>query len=64
MGYPRRPIDRQGHDAMVALMHHSLGKERFADAWAEGTALSLDEAVAYVRRARGLRHRPSTGWPA
>ncbi len=28
----------------------------------EGTAMSLDEAVAYVRRGRGERNRPPTGW--
>ncbi|MDX2973234.1 helix-turn-helix domain-containing protein, partial [Kribbella solani] len=26
--------------------------------------LSLDEAVAYARRARGTRGRPSSGWPS
>ena len=31
-------------------------------AWAEGAALSLDEAIAYVRRGRGERKRPSSGW--
>jgi DNA-binding CsgD family transcriptional regulator len=31
-------------------------------AMAEGARLSLDEAVAYARRARGRRGRPSTGW--
>ena len=30
----------------------------------EGTALSLDEAVAYTRRGRGERRRPATGWDA
>jgi len=34
----------------------------FAETWAEGAHLTLDEAVAYVRRARGSRRRPSTGW--
>jgi predicted ATPase/DNA-binding CsgD family transcriptional regulator len=61
MGYPR-PIDLEGHDAVVASLHHSLGKDRFAAAWAEGVTLSLDQAVAYVCRARGHRDRPSTGW--
>jgi DNA-binding CsgD family transcriptional regulator len=28
----------------------------------QGEALSLDEAVAYMRRARGTRKRPSVGW--
>jgi DNA-binding CsgD family transcriptional regulator len=32
--------------------------------WAEGTQLSLDEAVAYARRGRGERARPSVGWAA
>lgn len=27
-----------------------------------GSAMSLDEAVAYVRRSRGVRARPSIGW--
>ena len=29
---------------------------------AQGRSLSLDEAVAYARRGRGERRRPSTGW--
>ena len=30
----------------------------------EGRALSLQEATAYIRRARGERGRPTTGWAA
>ncbi len=30
--------------------------------WAEGAALSPDEAIAYAIRGRGERKRPSTGW--
>jgi DNA-binding CsgD family transcriptional regulator len=33
-----------------------------AAALSEGERLSLDEAVAYARRARGERGRPSAGW--
>ena len=29
---------------------------------AEGTALSVDEAIAYAQRGRGQRKRPTTGW--
>jgi DNA-binding CsgD family transcriptional regulator len=39
-----------------------LGDRAFTEAWAEGARLTLDDAVAYVRRARGIRRRPSTGW--
>ena len=30
--------------------------------WAEGAALSTEEAVAYVQRGRGERKRPASGW--
>ena len=43
--------------AVVAL----LGDET-AGAFAEGEALSLPNAVAYARRARGERGRPAAGW--
>ena len=45
--------------ALTALAAHTnrpLGA-RLAD-------LTLDEAIAYVRRTRGTRGRPSTGWPS
>ncbi len=30
--------------------------------WAEGAALSIDEALAYASRGRGRRRRPASGW--
>ena len=30
--------------------------------WAEGSGLTAVQAVAYARRARGSRRRPTTGW--
>jgi predicted ATPase/DNA-binding CsgD family transcriptional regulator len=62
MGYPRPPVDRPEHDAAVAALRSSLGDERFATACSEGAALTLDESVAYARRARTARGRPSAGW--
>ena len=38
------------------------GRQRFESAWAEGSALSTDEAVAYAQRGRGERKRPTNGW--
>jgi DNA-binding CsgD family transcriptional regulator len=38
-----------------------LGDE-FASAWASGDALTLTEAIAWARRARGERKRPAIGW--
>lgn len=41
-----------------------MGQEDFAAAWAEGVALSTDEAIAYAQRGRGERNRPASGWGA
>jgi predicted ATPase/DNA-binding CsgD family transcriptional regulator len=62
MGYPRPPIDRSEHEVTLARVRAALGDQAFSDRWAEGASLSLDDAVAYARRARGTRDRPATGW--
>jgi len=62
MGHPRPPIDLPEYAAAVVALRSSLGDERFATAWSEGAALTLDESVAYARRAGTSRSRPSTGW--
>jgi DNA-binding CsgD family transcriptional regulator/tetratricopeptide (TPR) repeat protein len=62
MGYPRPPIDRSEHEATLGRLRKALGDQAFSDLWAEGAGLSLDDAVAYARRARGTRGRPATGW--
>lgn len=43
-------------------MRETLDELDFDAAWAEGSALSGDEAVAYAQRGRGERKRPSNGW--
>jgi predicted ATPase/DNA-binding CsgD family transcriptional regulator/class 3 adenylate cyclase len=62
MAYPRDPAQRLARDATVQRLRAALGDRALAEARAEGARLTLDEAVAYVRRARGNRRRPSTGW--
>jgi predicted ATPase/DNA-binding CsgD family transcriptional regulator len=62
MAYPRDPARRRAHQATVAGLRADLGDRPFSQAWAEGARLTLDEAVAYVRRSRGARRRPATGW--
>ncbi len=47
--------------AAVTKVRDALGDE-FDAAWAEGAALSLEEAIAYAQRGHGERKRPSTGW--
>ena len=46
----------------LTLLREAMGDDRFGKTWAEGAALSLEEAVAYVTRGRGERKRPSAGW--
>ena len=41
---------------------HVLGDDRFTQAWEQGQALALDDAVAYAARKGGGRKRPATGW--
>jgi predicted ATPase/class 3 adenylate cyclase/DNA-binding CsgD family transcriptional regulator len=50
------------HARSVAALRDAMGEQDFDSAWAEGAGLSLDEAVAYARRGRGERKRPTSGW--
>ncbi len=61
-GFVRFAIYRDWYEAAVAAMREAMGADDFDAAWAEGAALSLDEAVAYAQRGRGERKRPSSGW--
>jgi len=62
LGYPRAPVAEPAHQEGLACLRAELGDDGFGSAWSAGAALTLDEAVALVRRARGSRGRPSTGW--
>lgn len=46
----------------VAAVREAMGEKDFESAWAEGAALSTDEAIAYAQRRRGGRKRPTSGW--
>jgi hypothetical protein len=49
---------RAGHEEVVGTMRAALGEEAFAAAWAEGRALSLEDAVALaLEDSDALRHR-------
>jgi DNA-binding CsgD family transcriptional regulator len=43
-------------------VRNALGDEQFDHLHAEGYALTPDEAIAYARRGRGERKRPTSGW--
>ena len=44
------------------MVRNALGDNEFDAAWAEGSQLPFDEAVAYARRRRGERRRAASGW--
>jgi DNA-binding CsgD family transcriptional regulator len=54
--------ERRWIDGTTAAIVARLGDEAAEGALAEGERLCLDEAVGYVRRARGERGRPAAGW--
>jgi predicted ATPase/class 3 adenylate cyclase/DNA-binding CsgD family transcriptional regulator len=62
IGAVRYKIYDADHQASVTALRDALGQKDFDSAWAEGAALSVEEAVAYAQRGRGQRKRPSSGW--
>jgi len=46
----------------IAAVRNALDDRDFNTAWAEGVALSTEEAIAYAQRSRGQRKRPASGW--
>jgi predicted ATPase/DNA-binding CsgD family transcriptional regulator len=62
MGAVRFNVWDAGYEASVAEVRDALGDKDFDSAWAEGAALSTEEAIAYAQRGRGERKRPASGW--
>ena len=61
-GEVRFPMYQAGYDDATDGVRDALGREEFDAAWAEGAALSTEEAIAYAQRGRGERKRPTSGW--
>jgi DNA-binding CsgD family transcriptional regulator len=55
-------VHDEAFDATERTLREALGDEHFDQLHAEGRALTPDEAIAYARRGRGERKRPSSGW--
>ncbi len=62
MGAVRFKVYDAGYEASVAALREAMGENDFDAAWAEGAALSTEEAIAYAQRGRGQRKRPTSGW--
>ncbi len=62
IGAVRFKVWDAGYEASVAAVRDALGEQDFDSAWAEGAALSTEDAIAYAQRGRGERKRPTSGW--
>jgi predicted ATPase/class 3 adenylate cyclase/DNA-binding CsgD family transcriptional regulator len=62
MGAVRMKIYDADYESALAGARDAMDPESFSRAWAEGAALSTQEAIAYAQRGRGERKRPSSGW--
>ena len=62
IGVARFPVYQAGYDAAIGSLRDALGEGAFDAAWAEGAALSIEEAIAYAQRGRGKHKRPNSGW--
>jgi predicted ATPase/class 3 adenylate cyclase/Tfp pilus assembly protein PilF len=59
LGSPVAPADRPDHDATVAAVCAALSGETFAAAWAEGQAMTLEQAVEYALEDAGASPGPA-----
>jgi DNA-binding CsgD family transcriptional regulator len=62
MDVVRFQIHQAGYNTSVRALREAMGDNDFDAAWAEGAALSIDDAIAYAQRGRGERKRPASGW--
>jgi predicted ATPase/class 3 adenylate cyclase/DNA-binding CsgD family transcriptional regulator len=62
MGSMRFKVWDAGYESSVAALRDAMDEQDFESAWAEGAALSIEEAIAYAQRGRGERKRPTSGW--
>jgi predicted ATPase/class 3 adenylate cyclase/DNA-binding CsgD family transcriptional regulator len=60
----RWPPDEPQFAELELRLRAELGDEGFQTAHDEGAALSLEDTIAWIRRARGERKRPQRGWEA
>jgi DNA-binding CsgD family transcriptional regulator len=61
-GEARFKVYQAEYELSVAAARDALGNNDFDEAWTEGEAMSVEEAIAYAQRGRGERKRPSSGW--
>jgi hypothetical protein len=63
MGVVRFEVWDAGYQASVAALRDALGEKDFESAWAEGAALSIEEAIAYAHAAAANANDPPAAGP-
>ena len=61
-GLVRFKVHQASYESSVAALRDAMEDQDFDAAWAEGAALSTEDAIAYAQRGRGERKRPNSGW--
>jgi predicted ATPase/class 3 adenylate cyclase/DNA-binding CsgD family transcriptional regulator len=51
-----------GYEESAVSLRGAMDDSDFEAAWAEGAALSTEDAIAYAQRRRDKRKRPASGW--
>lgn len=62
--YALAPWDASRYEADMALLREGLSASELLFAFANGAALSLEEAAARASQGHGRRGRPASGWPS
>jgi DNA-binding CsgD family transcriptional regulator len=62
IGYVRGVREIAGIERVTTELRARLGDDLYESAFAEGSVLSAEEALAYASRGRGERKRPAHGW--
>jgi len=62
LGHVRWPAEQAAIDALYERLREALGSNALDEALSVGAALGTEEAIGWLRRARGSRARPAGGW--
>jgi DNA-binding CsgD family transcriptional regulator len=62
IGVVRIPPEAEHWAAIDGQLRDALGDDAYQAARAEGTRLTIEDALAWARRGRGPRRRPPSGW--
>ncbi len=61
-GQVRFKVHQADCEASITELREAMGRTDFDAAWAQGAALTTEEAISYAQRGRGERKRASSGW--